>query len=346
MKALIYEGPSVMNIREAETPAPGEDDILIRVAYSGICGSELSGFLGRNSLRKPPMIFGHEFSGTIAAMGSRVKASGAWNIGDRVTANPLVTCGRCEKCVTGRQQLCPNRRLLSAALPGSNAEYVKIPAAFVFRVPDDMPLQTAALAEPTACAVRVAEQAAAKPTDAVLVVGMGPIGLLTLQALRQYGVRTLIAVDTNRDRLEFAGRLGASHALCPADGDPLEAIRKLTGGRGVDVAVDAVGADATRLQCVEGCTAGGRVVFTGLHAEQSPLPVNAIIRSEVQLTGSFAYSEMNFRTALDWLADGRIGLREGVVEAPLEEGAAWFDKLIRAPGNVSKVLLTPGGNAE
>lgn len=342
MKALIYEGPSVMNVRETEAPVPEEHEILIRVAYSGICGSELSGFLGKNSLRKPPMIFGHEFSGTIAAMGSRAAAEGRWSVGDRVTANPLVTCGRCEKCLSGRQQLCGERKLLSAALPGSNAEYVKIPASFVFRVPDGLSLREAALTEPVACAVRAAELADAKPMHTVLIIGMGPIGLLTLQAVTQYGVRKIIAVDMNRDRLALAERLGASDVICPADTDPLEAVRGLTGGRGVDVAIDAVGAAVTRKQCVQACTPGGRVVLTGLHEEESSLPVNLIIRSEVQLTGSFAYSELNFRTALRWLAEKRIGLPEGIVVAPLEEGAAWFDRLIRQPGNVSKVLLTPG----
>nr|WP_238357537.1 zinc-binding dehydrogenase [Cohnella zeiphila] len=335
-----------MNVREVETPVPGEDELLIRVAYSGICGSELSGFLGQNSLRKPPMIFGHEFAGTVAAIGSRAadgSGSGAWAVGDRVTANPLVTCGRCENCLKGRQQLCAERKLLSAALPGSNAEYVKIPASFVHRIPDGLSLREAALTEPAACAVRAAELAEAEPTDTALVVGMGPIGLLILQALAQYGVRRIVAVDRNRDRLALAARLGASDVCCPEDGDLLAALRGLTGGRGVDVAVDAVGAAVTRRQCVQACRPGGRVVLTGLHEEESPLPVNLIIRSEVRLAGSFAYSETNFRTALRWLAEGRIGLPEGVVEAPLEEGAAWFDKLIRNPGNVSKVLLRPQG---
>lgn len=341
MKALVYEGPSVMNVREADIPVPGEGEALIRVAYSGICGSELSGFLGHNSLRKPPMIFGHEFSGTISALGEGRAEMDGLAVGDRVTANPLVTCGRCEACLEGMQQLCANRKLLSAALPGSNAEYVKIPAAFVHKLPDGMSLRDAALTEPVACAVRAAELAHIRPGDTALVVGMGPIGLLTLQALQQHGVGRTIAVDTNRDRLSIAKRLGASDILSPEEGEPLSRIRELTGGRGVDAALDAVGAAVTRRQCVQAARPGGRVVFTGLHEEESPLPVNLIIRSEIKLTGAFAYSAMNFRTALRWLAEGRVGLPEGVVEAPLADGAVWFDKLIRQAGSVSKVLLRP-----
>ncbi len=346
MQALIYEGPKEMNIREVEAPVAGEDEIVIKVAFTGICGSELSGYLGKNSLRKPPMIFGHEFAGTIASMGSRVEAAGTWQLGQRVTANPLVTCGHCERCLGGKQQLCVSRRLLSAALPGSNAEYVKIPASFVYAVPDAMTLQTAALTEPTACAVRVAELAAAKPSDKALIIGMGPIGLLSLQAVLQYGVRDVIVVDMNEDRLGIARRLGAAHTICPASGaDTLGEVKRLTGGSGVNVAIDAVGGGLTRKQCVLACATGGRVVFTGLHEEESALPINIAIRSEITMAGSFAYSAVNFETALKWLEQGRIRLDEGVVEAPLSEGAKWFETLLGSPGNVSKVLLVPGGES-
>ncbi|QHT63099.1 alcohol dehydrogenase catalytic domain-containing protein [Paenibacillus lycopersici] len=346
MQALIYEGPQEMVIRETDKPVPGEDDILIRVAYSGICGSELSGYLGKNSLRKPPLIFGHEFSGTIAEIGSRAAAEGRWQIGQRVTANPLVTCGQCEPCITGRQQLCVSRKLLSAALPGSNAEYVKLPAAFVYAVPDAVTLQQAAMTEPAACAIRAAELAAPKPSDTVLILGMGPIGLLLLQAVLQHGVRDVIAVDMNADRLRIAAKLGAKHIVCPAAGvDTLEETKRLTGGAGVHAAIDAVGSGLTRKQCVLACRGGGRVVFTGLHEEESVLPINIAIRNEVTMTGAFAYSAANFRTALKWIEEGRIGLADGVVEAPLEEGGRWFETLLGQPGYVSKVLLLPGGGA-
>ncbi|WP_407945112.1 alcohol dehydrogenase catalytic domain-containing protein [Paenibacillus glycinis] len=257
--------------------------MLIRVAYSGICCSELSGYLGKNSLRKPPMIFGHEFSGTIAAIGSRAEAGGRWHIGQRVTANPLVTCGHCEPCLSGRQQLCLSRQLLSAALPGSNAEYVKLPARFVYAVPDEMTLRQAAMTEPAACAIRAAELAAPKPADTVLILGMVPIGLLVLQAVQQYGVREIIAVDMNEERLAIARALGAKHLICPAAVDTLEEVKRLTGGAGVHAAIDAVGAGLTRKQAVLACRGGGRTVFTGLHEEESVLPINiAIARSLIR----------------------------------------------------------------
>jgi len=343
MKALIYEGPKQMVIREAETPVPAGDEALIRVAYSGICGSELSGYLGHNALRKPALIFGHEFSGTIAALGSRVSPAFGLAEGMRVTANPLVTCGVCDKCKAGKQQLCRSRKLLSAALPGSNAEYVKVPAAFVYPLPKEITLQQGALAEPAACAVRAAELAACKPGETVLIFGMGPIGLLILQAVKLYGVGRIIAVDTNPDRLALAKALGADGTVNPAVSDTAEEVGRLAGSRGVQAAIDAVGAAVTREACIRLTDAGGRVVFTGLHEESSPLPVNLAIRNEIAVTGSFAYGSLHFETALRLLAEGAFSLGDGILEAPLEEGAAWFDRLLGPAGNVSKVLLVPQG---
>lgn len=345
MKALVYEGPRQMVLRDLPIPEIGEDEVLIKVAYSGICGSELSGYLGHNALRKPPLVFGHEFAGTIAALGTRTEGLAE---GQRVTANPLVTCGRCEPCKRGMQQLCRSRKLLSAALPGSNAEYVKIPAAFVYGLPDTMSLQQGALAEPTACAVRAVKLAAPGPGDTVLITGMGPIGLLILQVAKLYGVGRIIAVDTNSTRLELARSLGAHACLNPLPGengeatDMLAEIRRLTGESGVNCAIDAVGAAATRTLCMQALVPGGKVVFTGLHEDNSVLPANLAIRNELTILGAFAYSALDFEAALQLLAEGKIGLGEGIVEASLEEGAAWFEQLLGSPAGVSKVLLRIG----
>ena len=345
MKALIYEGPREMHLREVEVPVPGDDEVLIRIAYSGICGSELSGYYGHNSLRKPPLIFGHEFSGTIAALGERAGKDTGLQIGIRVTANPLVTCGRCPTCLQGRQQLCVSRKLLSAALPGSNAEYVKLPAQFVYPLPDSVSLELGAMTEPAACAVRAVELAEVSPKDHVLVMGLGPIGLLIVQVLSLYGVKRIFAADMNPERLEMASQWGVT-AIHPKHTDVLEEVRRLTHGIGADVAIDAVGSGITRNQCIQCAAFGGRVIFTGLHEADSTLPVNTIIRNEIRCLGSFAYSSLNFETALRWLSEGRIGFQAGVVKAPLEEGGTWFEKLLTNAGSTTKVLLYPPQEGE
>lgn len=342
MKALFYDGPKQMNVRETELPNLTEDEVLIRVVYSGICGSELSGYLGHNSLRKPPMIFGHEFSGTIEDIG--LKAAQAFpNLkrGGRVTANPLVTCGNCDACLRGKQQLCSNRKLLSAALPGSNAEYVKIPARFVYELPDHVTFEQGTFVEPLACGVRAAELADVKPGNRVLIIGLGPIGLFALQAIQAYGVKEIFAVDRNPQRLELAAELGAT-PLNPGEVDVKQELQRLTGGAGVNCAIDAVGAGATRTQCIECVAFGGKVIFTGLHEAESSLPVNHIVRSEITCIGAFAYSASNFKTALDWIADGRIRMDDDwVVKAPFEDASGWYEKLLSDPGKLAKVLLHP-----
>lgn len=322
-------------------PVPEAGEVLIEVAFSGICGSELSGYLGHNALRKPPLIFGHEFAGTIVSIGEGVTGRPDLHMGARVTANPLITCGRCDYCLRGLQQLCPERKLLSAALPGSNAEYVKVPAAFVYALPEHLSLQQGALVEPIACGVRVAELAAAKPGDKVAIMGMGPIGLFILQALKAYGVQDIIAVDLNKERLEMAEALGAA-VLYPKDTDTVSAIKAMTGGWGVQIAIDAVGSTITRRNCVDCCAPGGKVVITGLHEAESNLQANHLIRQEITVVGSFAYSAVNFRTALSWLAAGKFDLHDWIVEDQIEAGPEWFEKLLGNPGKVAKVLLVPG----
>jgi threonine dehydrogenase-like Zn-dependent dehydrogenase len=340
VKALIYEGPRDMQIREAALPVPTGEEVLIEVAFSGICGSELSGYLGHNALRKPPQIFGHEFSGTLVQLGDQVEISYSLKLGQRVTANPLVTCGNCIYCLKGQQQLCTSRKLLSAALPGSNATHVKVPASCVLPLPDHISFQQGALTEPIACGVRVAELSAAKPGDQVLIMGMGPIGLFVLQALRIHGIKDIIAVDLHRERLEMAEALGAT-AFHPQDVDIVSEIKARTNGLGVQAAIDAVGLAHTRRQCIECAAPGGKVVYTGLHEPESMLQVNTLIRNEITCVGSFAYSSINFQTALKWLSAGYFDLRDWIVEAPIEEGAQWFDKLLGNPGKVAKVLLFP-----
>lgn len=338
MKALMYTGPERMELMDVPVPAPGPGEVLIRVAYSGICGSELSGYLGHNALRKPPLIFGHEFSGTIVDSGDTGELSGGLREGMRVTANPLITCGKCAYCMNGIESLCPDRKLLSAALPGSNAEYVKLSAEFVYPLPDHVTLENGALTEPAACGVRVGELTAAGPEDTVLVAGMGPIGLFALQAVLLQGGKRVIAMDLSEERLAFASSLGAD-VINPREHHVQERIMELTDGIGVQAAIDAVGAPITRQQCVASVVNGGKVVFTGLHQAETALDFNDVVRREIKIFGSFAYSKSNFQQALEWISAGKIGLAGRITVAPLSEGAHWFDTLTRNSGAAIKVLL-------
>lgn len=339
MQALVWEGPRAMNMRTVDAPQPTATEVLVRVAFSGICGSELGGYLGHNSLRVPPLIMGHEFAGEIAALGAEAaQINPKLAVGQRVTVNPLVHNPWSAASLRGRQNLCRDRQIVGIHRPGSYAEMVTAPASNVYPLPDHMSMEHAALTEPMGCAIRVASLANVQPTDRVLITGLGPIGLLTLQVIKAGGAREIIATDTDPDRRAIGAHFGV-RVLNPLEQNVVETVHEITDGAGVDAAIDAVGAHATRRECVESVRPGGRVVITGLHEEESPLQANWIIRQEISIQGSFAYTTLDFEHALAWLAAGRLEIDPWLVKAPLAEGGACFERLLGQPGPVAKILL-------
>ena len=341
MKALIWEAARTMNMREEDQPTVPDDEILIRIGHVGICGSELSGYLGHNALRVPPLIMGHEFAGEIVALGGNVaNINPDLKTGKLVTVNPLWYCGDCYYCQKGLTQLCTKRKLLGAHRPGAFAEYISAPAKLALVLPDGMSTRTGSLTEPVGCAVRIGELAGDVSGEDCLIIGAGPIGLLTLQVLKLNGANRVFIAELDAERLQMGEALGGI-PIQPRDIDTVQMVKDETGGMGVAVSVDAVGSARTREQCVSATRPTGTMILTGLHEESSNMPAADMIRREITAKGSFAYTSANFAAALDLLAEDKIRLDPWIIEAPLHEGGNWFDRLIDAPGNVSKVLLVP-----
>ncbi|MGG4032489.1 alcohol dehydrogenase catalytic domain-containing protein [Paenibacillus cisolokensis] len=330
MCALVYEGPRELNMRQVPVPRPEKGEVLVRVQKVGICGSELSGYLGQNSLRKPPLVMGHEFAGRIAEIGEGVTA---FQVGDRVTANPLVSCGKCLDCQSGYANLCEKRVLIGAGMPGAFAEYVRVPSGNVLPLEENVPMDDGALTEPFACAVRIAALAELKPYDSLLIIGAGPIGLLTLRVAQLYGVNRVVVMDLNEDRLSIVKAMGGIPAA------NAEQLKKQIPVRGFRKSVDAVGLEVTRQQCVEYTRPGGTVVFSGLHHADSQLPINSFIRNELTFRGSFGYTPADFHFALKWISEKGLQLDQWMEKVPLEEGKACFEKLLSDPGPVAKFIL-------
>lgn len=330
-----------MALRQQPMPSAGDNEVVIQVSFAGICGSELSGYLGHNALRKPPLVMGHEFVGVITALGSQVQESRPQlRLGQAVTVNPLSACGQCDSCRQGVEQLCSKRTLVGAGRPGAYADYVSVPADQVYLLPPGLSARSAALTEPVAVAVHIAALLGDVAGKTLLIAGAGPIGLLVLQMLRLHRVESVLISDLNAERRAMAQALGGS-VLNPAQDDVVQAVREATNGAGAFAAIDAVGVSAARKQCVSALRSRGQLILSGLHEEVGPMPVAEMIRREIRAQGVFAYSHADFAAALDLLAAGRIHLDPWIVEAPLAAGGEWFERLVAGEGGVAKVLLQP-----
>ena len=297
MQALVWEGPRQMNLREVADPQPAAQEVLIKVIYSGICGSELGGYLGHNSLRKPPLIMGHEFAGEIVALGEEAaEVKPGLTIGQRVTVNPLISPPWSAAALKGRHNLTMPRNIVGIHRPGSYAQYVTAPATNVYPLPATLSLEHAALTEPMAWpSVPRNCPAAWRPTASDHRAGADRlVGLTSGQGV--WRARNLC------DRYGCGSALDWRTFWCavldPQADNVVETVRKATNGAGVDMAIDAVGATATRRECIEAVTPGGKVIFTGLHSEESNLQANYIIRNEINCKAALPTPRSILKTPL------------------------------------------------
>ncbi len=343
MPALVWSGPGQMEIEKVAVPAPSPGEVLIEVSAAGICGSELSGYLGQNSLRVPPLIMGHEFSGRVVAANRDTAVAPALVPGRRVAINPLVGCGVCALCGAGLPNLCRQRRIIGAHCAGGFARYVTVPAAQCSPLPDRVSDVAGALAEPLACAVRAVQHAQWRQEEgALLILGAGTIGLFCLAVARASGTHgTIVISDIVEERLSVARAWGATTAINGRNADATQALRAVLPD-GAACVIDAVGADATRALALQMVRPGGRAVYIGLHDERSPLAANYLVRQEITIQGSFAYTPTDFAGALDLLASAAVvPSAVWVEERPLSMGAAAFAGLVDGSITVAKIVLTP-----
>ena len=337
MKAIVWNGPEEMAVEEVPEPAVEPGAVVVRPEAVGICGSEIEGYLGRMGNRTPPLVMGHEFAGTVTEVGEGVDED---LLGREVAVNPLSSDGTCRLCRAGYTNLCPNRRLVGIHSPGGFAEYALAPAQNVYPLPEGVEARAGALAEPLANGVHAIKLGIAGHfVEHAVVVGAGTIGLMCLQAAVLEDIPEVSVVEPHEARREQALELGARAAYASGE-EAREALEGPTEGLGADLVVDAVGAEVTRRMAVEVLLRpGGRVVFVGLHDDATTLGFHDVVRGQLDLQGSYAFTADDYEQALEWLVAGSAGIGELPPVLPLEEGPGAFAELVRGPSEQIKVFL-------
>lgn len=332
MKALIYKGPNRLEMGEMPKPEPGPGQVLVRVHHCGICGSDMHAWHGHDERRNPPLILGHEIAGMVEGGGMDGKVMD----GKRVTVNPLVGCKKCVACKQGRENLCPQRQLLS--LPpcqGGFGEYIVIAEQNLIEVPDNIPLEIASLCEPLACgwhAVRLAEKALFIPLEKAraLVIGGGAIGVGAALALQCQGSNNITLLEPNKARAKTI--LSTCDFTVVDDQASLEAE--------FDLVIDAVGYEATRKIVFEKILPGGVIMHIGLGDRAGGVDVRYATLQEITFIGTYTYSAEDFDQTAKAIFGGKLG-KFGWQEAErLENGQAAFEKIAAGKAASPKIVLT------
>ena len=286
---------------------------------------------------------GHEAAGEVVETGANVSDLRA---GERVTFDSTVYCGRCFHCTRGEANLCDNREVLGVSpgpyrRHGAFAEFVSVPRRIMYRLPDSLSYEQAAMIEAVSVAVHAVNLTPVRLGDSAVVVGSGMIGLLAMQAAKIAGCTRVIAVDPDEGRLKLAREAGATDAINPKTVDAPAAIRDLTDGRGADVAIECVGATDPVRTAIAGVRKGGAVTLVGNVAPDIDLPLQSVVTRQIRLQGSCA-SNGEYPACIDMMARGAITV-DRLISAvvPLEEGPSWFDRLYRHEPNLMKIILRP-----
>lgn len=349
MKALVLEEYNRFVYRDVPTPEPGENEVLIRVMACAVCGSDVHGMDGSSGRRIPPVIMGHEAAGQIEAVGAGVQNFAP---GDRVTFDSTVYCNQCDQCLAGNVNLCTDRQVLGVSCAdyrrdGALADYLVVPAYICYSLPDNVSYEQAAMVEPLAIAYHSATRTKIEQGTSVVIVGVGTIGLLTLQVAKAMGAQPIIAVDIDQVKLDTALANGADAAVNSSDPDALQQILAHTpGGKGVDVAMDATGIEATVDLCLRSVALNGAVVLIGNLAPTINFPLQWVVTRQISLFGTCA-SAGEYPECLQLIADGKVDV-EALISAavPLADGHEWITRVYNREPGLNKLVLLPGAQAQ
>ena len=343
MKALVLEEYNKLVFKDVPDPDISPGEVLVRIKACGICGSDIHGLDGSTGRRVPPLIMGHEASGIIEAIGSAVKE---WKKGDRVTFDSTVYPLDDWFTLEGRYNLSDNREVLGVSpgdykRNGAFAEFIAVPQHILYRIPDSVTFEQAAMVEAAAVALHAVNMSGIKTGDNCVVIGAGMIGIFVIKLLEIAGAGEVIAIDNNATRLISAQRSGARNTFDPSDVNLEEKIKALTKSRGADISFEAAGKSETVNISIDCVRKGGTVVLIGNTAKFVEFPLQKVVTRELRILGSCAIRG-EYDVILKLLENKKLSVDDQISAiAPLSEGADWFRRLYNKDGNLNKVILVP-----
>lgn len=337
MKQAVLTEVGKFTVLETEARQPGPKEVLIRTMACGICGSDIHMFEGHHPVLKPPLVMGHEFSGTIEAVGAEVTEFSA---GDYVLLIPGQGCGKCPACQSGYFNRCRHLQVIGGHIPGGFAEFVTVEARQVLKIPPYFPPEEAALVEVTSVAVHSVERLGNVEGKDVIVFGAGPIGLSTLQVLKAYGAKTVLVSDVAEGRLELARQLGADFVLNPLETDIKAFVLEEINPEGIDGAIDCAGQEATLRSALEVTANGARIILTAIFGTSLTIPILLLQRGERELAGVQMYVRKDFEIATRLIAEGKVNAKALITHRyPLEQIQQAFETAMDRKQQVGKVVV-------
>ena len=339
--ARFYKVGEPLKIDLISIPQLGPGDVLVNVKACGICGSDIHiVYEGVTPTAYSPITLGHEPSGVIAAVGPEVEG---WKVGERVTVNPFLTCGKCINCLSGNSQICLSRRVIGIHTEGGLAEFLKIPAKNLVRLPENIPFDQGGIAVDAVATPfhAITNRGALKVGEKVAVFGCGGLGIHGVQIAKVCGASLVIAVDTIDSALERAKKVGADEVINPRKESPVQKIKDMTGGMGIDLAVEFIGLRETIEQAIGCIRVGGRVVVVGLGPEIISLPPPTIfVRTELSFLGSYGSTTVEIQNVINLVASGKLNLSDSITERfSLEEVNKGLDHLYKKIGNPIRIVI-------
>lgn len=325
VRALVFEGPEKMSIQEVPVPSISEKEILVKVKFAGVCGTDIR-IYGGTKVINSPRITGHEFAGEIVEIGHQVDG---FKVGDRVTVYPMLACGTCYACQSKRSNICVNRTTIGYEIDGGFAEYVRIPfeaieGGNVLRIPDNVSYEKAAIAEPLAAALNGIQRAQLQEGQSLAIVGAGPIGLGHVLLAKTKGVKILL-IEPKKEKRDLALKLGADYVLDPGLGDVKKEVMLLTNGAGVDSLLLDVGIPKVIEESLELVKKGGRfILFAGCPVgSRITIDPNLIHYKEIEFTGASSSTPDNEAEILALISEGKIDVEQLITDVlPFSQ---WLD---------------------